>query len=426
MQITKRLRRLSDYVERETAFWDFSGVIQVIKDGEPVFSSCRGYASHELGVKNTLSTRFSAASVTKQLTAFAILLLCDRGLIDLQADANRYLDAKMQIPAGITVHHLLSHCSGLYNFYNFEDDFYIGADRLPFDKKAFFRDWINRRPVTPAGEKFGYNNANYNLLAWIIENTAEQLYDLFLRQNIFLPLDMQGAQIDNGLNLLSGRAQNYMHDYGQTVRTPYSNPLFHIGAGGLVIDSASLQKWYHCLRERRLLSERAYKRFFTENSEHYCYGLERHSENGRVKYAHGGDMNGTAAYVQYFFEDDLCLLILSNNESLNQYRLGNAMADILYGNAPPFSGKPPEIPLSEKQLHCFAGTYLPGKVWIEVRDDKLYLVRVNQNIHIELYCTGPDTFVRRWEESAAPYVLRAPGEETPSVWGFHRVSEAFI
>ncbi len=120
----------------------------------------RGYACAEFGVKNTTSTRFTIASVTKQFTAFAVMLLYDRGLLFLDADANTYLPEDMQIPAGITVHDLLAHTSGLYNFYNFEDSFYVGEDRLPYDRKAFLNKWILKQPTNTPGETFNYNNSN--------------------------------------------------------------------------------------------------------------------------------------------------------------------------------------------------------------------------------------------------------------------------
>ena len=60
--------------------------------------------------------------------------------------------------------------------------------------------------------------------------------------------------------------------------------------------------------------------------------------------------------------------------------------------------KPEEVPVSEEELRKYTGTYLPGKIHMEVKNGKLYLVRVNQNIHIELYSIGPNTFIRRYEE----------------------------
>ena len=418
--------RLKEYVEREIEYWDFSGVIRIVKSGKTLWETSQGYSCVEFGVKNTMSTRFTVASVTKQFTAFAIMFLHDKGMLALNADANTYLPDDMQVPSGITVHDLLAHTSGLYNFYNFEDDFYIGADRLPYDRKAFLNDWILKQPIKAPGELFNYNNSNYNLLAWIIENTAKQPYADFLRENIFLPLGMVNTEFDDGMAVLENQAQNYMHNYGKLVRVPYVNNLFLMGAGALVTDCDDLQKWYECLKQRKLLSEQAYDRFFTENLCHYCYGLERYDRDGVTMYAHGGDANGIAAYTQYFFEDDICIIILSNNESLIQYRLGEDIADILYGKDPNHTVKPDEVPVSAEDLQRFTGTYLPGKIHIEVKSGKLYLVRVNQNIHIELYCVAPNTFMRRYEEQSNPHKLLPEGADKPAVWGYKLVSKEFI
>ncbi len=419
-------QRLTEYVEREIESWDFSGVIRIVKDGKIIWETSRGYSCVEFEVKNTMSTRFTTASVTKQFTAFAIMLLYDREILDLDADANTYLPAGMQIPSGITVHNLLTHTSGLYNFYNFEDEFYIGADRLPFDKRAFFNNWILKQPILAPGKSFNYNNSNYNLLAWMIEKTAGQSYAVFLRENIFCPLGMENTVFDDGVSVHANKAQNYMRDYGKLVHVPYVNNLFLMGAAALITDCGDLQLWYDCLKQKKMLSEQAFNRFFAENMCHYCYGLERHDRNGVIMYAHGGDANGIAAYTQYFFEDDICIIILSNNESLNQYRLGENIADILYGKEPNHPVKPDEVPVSEEEMQKFIGTYLPGKIHIEMHSGKLYLVRVNQNIHIELYCIGPNTFIRRYEEQGNPYMLLDNGADRPAVWGYKLMGKEFI
>ena len=419
-------QRLNEFVGYEIEYWNFWGAIRIIKNREILWETSRGYASAEFGVKNTMSTRFTIASVTKQFTAFAVMLLYDKGLLSLDADANIYLPEDMQIPAGITVHDLLAHTSGLYNFYNFEDNFYIGEDRLPYDRKVFLNKWILKQPMNAPGESFNYNNSNYNLLAWIIEYVSKQSYAEFLHENIFLPLEMTSTVFDDGLAVHENKANKYMHDYGQIVRVPYVNSLFLMGAGALVSNCDDLQKWYECLQQRKLLSAKAYKRFFAENMNHYCYGLERHERNGATMYAHGGDANGIAAYTQYFFENDICIIILSINESLNQYRLGEGIVGILYGKEPKHAVKPDEVPVSEEDLRKFAGTYLPGKIHIEEKNGKLYLVRVNQNIHIELYCIGPNTFIRRHEEQSYTHKLLPEGAEKPAVWGYELFSKAFV
>ncbi|MDE6219560.1 MAG: serine hydrolase [Lachnospiraceae bacterium] len=418
--------RLSDYITTELDYWNFSGVIRVVQDGKVLFETSRGCANIAFDIKNDMTTRFTAASIAKQFTAFAVMLLYDRGMLQLHEKANRYLPSNLQLPTEITVHNLLSHTSGLHNNYNFEDDFYVYEDRKPYDKETFFKDWILKKPIGKPGEAFDYNNSNYTLLAWIIEAVSGQSYSEFLTEHIFSRLGMIHTAYDNGQEILRNKAENYLNDYGVLVRAPYTNPLFGIGAGALVTNCDDLQRWYTCLKNRELLSQQACKIFFTENKNHYCYGLERYEEYGTVKYAHGGDFIGVLAYAQYFFDEDICIIILSNTEALDQYHLGAGISAILHNEPANHSRRPKEVPLPPEALQQYTGTYLPGKIQIQERNGKLYLVRVNQNIHIELYCVGEHSFMRRHEEQSVPHKLIQNGASTPSVWGYERVSTRFI
>lgn len=327
-------QKLKRYINEEMEYWDFSSVIRVIQKGEILFESCRGYASIEFGVKNTMATRFTVASVTKQFTAFAIMLLQDKGLLQLDEKANRYLPPHLQLPSEITVHHLLSHTSGLHNSYNFEDDFYVNEDRKPYDKELFFKNWIVKEPIRKPGEVFEYNNFNYTLLAWIIEFVSGQSYHEFLQQHIFSKLEMHDTTFDNDQDILINKASQYMRNYGILVRIPYTNNLYGIGAGALVTSCDDLQKWYECLKNKCILSDRGYEIYLSENKNHYCYGLERCDEAGVISYMHGGDFFGVSAYTRYYFDEDLCILIMTNTESVDQYRLGSSIGEILHGGEP--------------------------------------------------------------------------------------------
>lgn len=132
-------KKLSDYIDEEMNYWDFSGVIRITHRGETIYETSRGYANIEFGIKNNMATRFTVASIAKQFTAFAVMILYDKGLLELHEKANQYLPSNLQLPSDITVHDLLSHTSGLHNNYNFEDDFYVYKDRMPYNKEDFFR-----------------------------------------------------------------------------------------------------------------------------------------------------------------------------------------------------------------------------------------------------------------------------------------------
>ena len=119
----------------------------------------------------------------------------------------------------------------------------------------------------------------------------------------------------------------------------------------------------------------------------------------------------------------MCILLLSNTESLDQYRLGTGIAAILHNGQAPHYYRPEEHLLAPQDLAKYTGTYLPGKIQIEEKNGKLYLVRVNQNIHIELYCVGKDSFIRRYEEQQTPHRLIPDGGGQPSIWGYKRIRE---
>ena len=93
-----------------------------------------------------------------------------------------------------------------------------------------------------------------------------------------------------------------------------------------------------------------YEMYLSENKNHYCYGLERYDEGGTIKYAHGGDFLGVSAYTQYYFDEDICIIIISNTESIDQYRFGNGIAAIIHNKQAPVSHRTEEIQLLPEDL----------------------------------------------------------------------------
>ncbi|MDN4607831.1 serine hydrolase domain-containing protein [Sporosarcina highlanderae] len=392
----------------------------MVKKGEVLFENAYGFANIEFGIKNNMDSRFSIASMSKQFTAFAIMQLYDKRMLDIDKPANLYLPADMQIDESITVHQLLTHTSGLHNFTNFEDDFFGGYNRMNYSRNYFFRKYINKKPTKPVRTVFDYNNSNYNLLAWIIENVSGESYDDFLTNHIFLPLYIMNSDVDDGCKPLKNRSCNYVKDFDETIKSPYFNEKFSIGAGAIVSNCKDLYKWYTCLRNRKLLSEDAYTRFFSVNQNNYCYGLVHHHVYGTDRYSHGGDHLGISTYMQSFFDEDICIIILSNNEAINQYRLGNAISDILHhvNGAPPTKHK--EIPIEECQLKKYCGTYLKDRIEVEFINGKLYFTRFAGNLHIEIYPVGEGKFVRRYYDQIEPYNIVEMENGKMSFFGYEK------
>lgn len=411
---------LETYINQYLKQWDFFGVIRVIKADNIIYETNSGFACLEFGIKNTMDTRFSLASMSKQFTAFAIMILHDMKLLDIDKPANLFLPPNIKISEDITVHHLLSHTSGLYNFYNFENDFFGDKNRLTYSQEEFYLRYINKQPVQEPGIVFDYNNSNYNLLAWIIENVSDISYENFLSKYIFSPLNMENSILDNGSNIITNRAFHYLKDFNNYIKCPYSNENFSIGAGAIVSNCDDLYKWYLCLRDKKIVSKETYTRFFTENSNQYCYGLEHSYIYGTERYAHGGDNLAVSTYMQNFFDEDLCIIILSNNESINQYRLGNAIADILHNVEVELPLRYEEFKLSKEEIEKYCGIYLKDRIKIELINDKLYFTRFKDSLHIELYPVGQDKFVRRYFDQQKPYIITYDGNGLPQFFCYSK------
>ncbi|MEK8131582.1 hypothetical protein WMW72_27105 [Paenibacillus filicis] len=116
-----------------------------------------------------------------------------------------------------------------------------------------------------------------------------------------------------------------------------------------------------------------------------------------------GEIILISTYMQNYFDEDICVIILSNNESINQYRLGHAISDILHQVDVDFSIKHEELPINEKELKKYCGTYLKDKIQVELINGKLYFTRFSGNLHVEVYPVGEGRFARRYFDQTHPY-----------------------
>ena len=127
---------------------------------------------------------------------------------------------------------------------------------------------------------------------------------------------------------------------------------------------------------------------------------------------------GLVHYMQHFFDEDICIIILSNNEAINQYRLGNAISDILHHVEVDAPTKHKEFPMNESELKKYCGTYLKDKIEVEIHNGKLYFTRFSGNLHIEIYPVGEGRFVRRYSDQISPYSIVEDENGKMSFFGY--------
>lgn len=418
MKDTKQL--LAQYMDNYIAKWDFSGAIYVVQEGEVLLEKTSGMACYEFEIPNNIDTNFSLASISKQFTAFAIMQLWDQGKLDIHHSATTYLPTNLAIDARITIHHLLCHTSGLPQFYNFEEDFFGVYNRNAYVKQHYFDKFIDRPLAFEPGSKYEYNNAGYNLLAWIVEYVSGQRFEQYVDENIFKPLGMMNTFLDTGTNVIKNKAFPYEYEWTGVVRAQYSNEKFGIGAAGIVSNCLDLYKWYQCLRQRQLLSDEGYDLYFSEHLNGYCYGLEKQLIHDHLCYAHGGDFIGAMTYILHGFDTDVSMIILSNASFGNQYKIASGLCDLIFTGSTEASPVWLEISLTEEEIAKYEGVYLEEKLELRHYDGKWSLVRFNGELQIPIVPIGNHQFLRIDYDQSTPYTLVEAQDGTMSLWGYSK------
>ncbi len=246
----------------------FSGSVLVAQGGKPVLSRGYGYADREWDIANTPDTKFRLGSITKQFTAMLILQLQQRGRLSVNDPVNKYVPDPPPAWQKITIHHLLSHTSGIPNFTSFPDyQKTMHAPSPPADTLARFR---NRPLDFEPGSQWRYSNSGYVLLGYIIEKVTGRPYADVLREFILGPLEMEDSGYDMPQTLLKRRASGYAPGWKNA---EYLNMTIPHAAGAMYSTILDLLKWDQALYTEKLLPSAALAKMFTEVKSEYALRL---------------------------------------------------------------------------------------------------------------------------------------------------------
>lgn len=184
-----------------------SGVILIARDQDILFKKEYGFASYECTLPNTKQSKFLISSITKPFTAMAIMQLQERGYISVHDSIQKFIP---DFPNGekITIHHLLTHTSGIYNYCQKWHDV-MACDSLEAMVNRMKKWDLAYEP----GSGYAYSNSGYTILAYIIELISKQTYMEFIKENIFKPLNIDHRfPITNTLALLGNDDLYYAID----------------------------------------------------------------------------------------------------------------------------------------------------------------------------------------------------------------------
>jgi CubicO group peptidase (beta-lactamase class C family) len=312
---TEKIKEIENVIDRVYENDQVSGTILVAVDGKIIFKKAYGYANLEWKIPNTLDTKFRIASVSKPFTAILILQLVEEGKLKLDGRLTDYLpDFPKEKGENITIHQLLTHTSGIISESKIDN---LGdIERLYHSKERLLKFIAAQDIAFNPGERRGYSNFGYALLAMIAEEVSGKDYAVLLKEVICDPAGMKNTLVDSYTPLIKERASGYQFDYF----TGYENSSiidmsFVKGYGHLLSTAEDLHLFDQALYGDKILSEESKKLLFDRKGQfgweyvQFKYG----KSNKEIECnQYNGSINGFGSHIQRIAKDKVFICILRN------------------------------------------------------------------------------------------------------------------
>jgi CubicO group peptidase (beta-lactamase class C family) len=401
--------RMDEVVRASAQADEFSGSVLVARDDEVLLDQGYGLANREWNIPNDGDTRFRLASVTKQFTAVAILILHERGLVDLDAPVRTWLTDAPAAWDGVTPRHLLSHTSGIPNFTDFDD--YDAQKTAPATLDSLIARFRDHPLEFQPGERWSYSNSGYILLTAIIETASGKTYSEFLNETLFQPLGMSNSGYDSHAAILPHRASGYAPTARGFVNADYLDMSIPQGAGGLYSTTRDLLKWQRGLFGGQLLRPESLALLTTPVRNQYAFGLFVREVDGNTTIAHSGGIEGFNTYLAYDPDRRMTIVVLGNLNGPGPDQLGGALLALARGEAVTLPSERQVIAVSPELLQEYEGVYDLAPTFaitVSVVDGKLMAQATGQSA-FELYAESVDAFFLRVVDAQVTFSRDASG-----------------
>jgi CubicO group peptidase (beta-lactamase class C family) len=320
---------LGGYTRRLVEHDVLSGAVLVARRGRPVFAQAFGMAQRDPPTPNTLDTRFELASLSKLFTAVAVGQLVDRGRLAFDTPVSTVLPdyPRIDIARQITVAHLLTHTSGLPDFYR------NGKFRRYEDSLRTLNDfWVmfaNDSLWSMPGARYDYSNSNYIVLGSIVERLTGLSFEEYVTRNVFGPSGMtRTCYCEVGADNRATPYSRYTAGFGPTrrsvpdrwVEVPSGARRPGAPAGGGISTVGDLARFATALLELRLLSDTMTTRVLTprvrmDDGGSRGFGFEVYDRGATRFVGHGGNFWGTMTQIDIYPAQHVVVVILSNNDA---------------------------------------------------------------------------------------------------------------
>jgi CubicO group peptidase (beta-lactamase class C family) len=311
--------------------------IAVVQNGQPVWSAGFGMADLEDSAPATASTLYRLASISKPITAVAILQLYERGKLDLDAPVQKYCPAFPQKDAPITSRQLLGHLSGIRH-YNHD-----GKGDVPEDSARHFSTMADALQLfasdsllSKPGTHFNYSTYGYTLLGCVLEGAASQKYADFVTENIFRPAAMDHTQVDDFFAIIPHRTRWYHRDKtGAVQNAGVLDSSYKIPGGGLVSSADDMANFETAVLAGKLLKPATRELMWTVQHTSsgeptgYALGWGATDRSGLHLIAHSGGQQGTSTSIVLAPQKSAAIVVLANMDNVDSSALAESLLKII-------------------------------------------------------------------------------------------------
>ena len=354
--LAQDIARMDQVVQSYVSNGTFAGSILVARGGDVIVSKGYGLANVEWNIPSTPSARFKVASITKQFTAAAILLLEERGRLKIDDLVKTYLPEAPPAWDRITLFHLLTHTAGFPGLQSPPTGRQPPVES-PDGTVAGFVTALMQRPLeSPPGERFNYTNSGYLILGHLIQKLTGQSYETFIRENIFTPLGMKDSGLD-GPAVIARRAGSYTVTRNGLVNAPYaSDRIVPNTAAGLYSTTEDLLRWQNGLYGGKVLSKASLDKMTRPFKDGYGLGVYIRTIDGRRAATHGGGVP-PFANLTYFFDRGISVVVLGNLSVAPSAEIAGYLGALAYGDTVQLISEKKEITLPPSVIARYVGEY---------------------------------------------------------------------
>jgi CubicO group peptidase (beta-lactamase class C family) len=304
----------------------------IARHGEIIYKKAFGLANVELNVPMKTDNVFEIGSMTKQFTAISILMLLEKGKLNLNDEITKYIPDYPTHGHKITIHHLLTHTSGIKSFTSMKGINEIAnKDLTPIELINFFK---NETMDFAPGDEFKYNNSGYVILGHIIEATSGQTYADFVEEHIFKQLEMTASQYASHKKVIQRRTSGYRYKGGY-VNARHISFTIPYASGSLMSSVDDMFIWQEAIKNHVLISKKTTEKAFTNytlnNGEpiNYGYGWHLKTDDGIARREHGGSIFGFKSMGVYLPAEDIYVIGLTNCDCNSPTKITRQIAELV-------------------------------------------------------------------------------------------------